>query len=112
MAPKHRQLAKSNRTLAVFGMLADKDIAGVIQEVGAGVDVWYLADISVPRGATAQQLARLIHQFDSACDVRKFPDVTTAYRQACLDAEQDDRIIVFGSFYTVADVMKELPSSV
>lgn len=109
LAQNLRQLPQSNRTLAVFGMLADKDIAGVIQEVGAQVDAWYLADIPGPRGATAQQLARLIHQYDSECDVRKYPDVVTAYRQACLDAGQNDRIIVFGSFYTVADVMKDLP---
>lgn len=112
LAQNLSQLAQSNRTLAVFGMLADKDIAGVIQEVGAKVDAWYLADIPVARGATAQQLARFIHQYDKACDVRKFADVTTAYRQACLDAGRNDRIIVFGSFYTVADVMKELPSAV
>jgi dihydrofolate synthase / folylpolyglutamate synthase len=111
LAQNLQQLPKSNRTLAVFGMLADKDIAGVIQEMGAQVDAWYLADIPGPRGATAQQLARLIHQHDKECDVRKYPDVATAYRQACLDAEQNDRIIVFGSFYTVADVMKELPTS-
>lgn len=111
LAQNLQQLPKSNRTLAVFGMLADKDVAGVIQEMGVQVDAWYLADIPGPRGATAQQLARLIHQYDKECDVRKYPDVATAYRQACLDAGQNDRIIVFGSFYTVADVMKELPTS-
>jgi dihydrofolate synthase/folylpolyglutamate synthase len=105
-----RQLPQSNRTLAVFGMLADKDIAGVIEKVGPGMDAWYLADLPVPRGATAQQLARLVHQYDSNCDVRKFTDVASAYRQACIDAGRNDRIVVFGSFYTVADVMKELPS--
>ena len=111
LAENLRQLPESNRTLAVFGMLADKDIAGVVQEVSAQVDVWYLADIPGPRGATAQQLARVIHQHDKQCDIHKYLDVTTAYRQACLDAGRDDRIIVFGSFYTVADVMKALPKS-
>ena len=111
LAENLQQLPQSNRTLAVFGMLADKDIAGVVQEVCEQVDSWYLADIPGPRGATAQQLARIIHQHDSQCDVRKFPEVTAAYRQACLDAGRDDRIIVFGSFYTVADVMKDFPKS-
>ena len=109
LAQNLQELPQSNRTLAVFGMLADKDIAGVVQEVYKQMDAWYLADIPGPRGATAQQLARIIHQHDSQCDVRKFSDVTAAYRQACLDAGRDDRIIVFGSFYTVADVMKDLP---
>lgn len=111
LAQNLQQLPKSNRTLAVFGMLADKDISGVVQEVNAQIDAWYLADIPGPRGATAQQVARIIHQHDKQCDIRKHSDVTTAYRQACLDAGRDDRIIVFGSFYTVADVMKDLSKS-
>lgn len=105
------QLPQSERTLAVFGMLADKDIPGVIREMGPQVDHWYLADIQNPRGATAQQLARLIHQFDSNCKIKMHTDVLSAYRQACIDAGENDRIIVFGSFYTVADVMKVLTAS-
>lgn len=104
-------LPESERTLAVFGMLADKDVAGVIREMGPQVDHWYLADIHNPRGATAQQLARLIHQFDSDCQIKMHTDVLSAYRQACIDAGENDRIIVFGSFYTVADVMQVLPAS-
>jgi dihydrofolate synthase/folylpolyglutamate synthase len=111
LAQNLQQLPKSNRTLAVFGMLADKDITGVVQEVIAQVDTWYLADIPGPRGATAQQVARIIHQHDQQCDIRKYPDVSKAYRQACLDAGRNDRIIVFGSFYTVADVMRDLSKS-
>src|SRR5690606_34530873 len=105
------RLPQSESTLAVFGMLADKDMAGVIQAVQSQVDIWYLADIQNPRGATAQQLARLIHQFDSGCKIKMHADVVSAYRQACIDAGENDRIIVFGSFYTVADVMKVLPAS-
>ena len=111
LAQNLQQLPESNRTLAVFGMLADKDIPGVVQEVIAQIDAWYLADIPGPRGATAQQVARIIHQHDKQCDIRKYSDVTTAYRQACLAAGRDDRIIVFGSFYTVADVMRDLSKS-
>lgn len=101
----------SKRTLAIFGMLADKDIAGVIQAIGKYIDVWYLADIHHPRGSTAQQLARLVHQYDPGCTLSKHVDVAEAYRQACLDAGENDRIIVFGSFYTVADVMRILPAA-
>lgn len=101
-----RQLPGRVRTLAVFAMLADKDIAGVIDVLNPEIDVWYLADIQHPRGATAQQLARLIHQAVPGCKVRMHTDVSLAYRQACLDASDNDRIIVFGSFFTVADVMR------
>jgi dihydrofolate synthase/folylpolyglutamate synthase len=111
LAQNLRQLPQSNRTLAVFGMLADKDIPGVIEAVGAEVDRWYLADLPLPRGASAQQLARLVRQYDPQCKVQKYADVAGAYRQACIEAGGNDRIIVFGSFYTVADVMRILPVS-
>lgn len=111
LAQNLHQLPASDRTLAVFGMLADKDMAGVIREMGRQIDVWYLADIHSARGATAQQLARLIHQFDGDCKIKMHTDVISAYRQACFDAGENDRIIVFGSFYTVADVMKFLSTS-
>jgi dihydrofolate synthase/folylpolyglutamate synthase len=101
-----RQLPGRGRTLAVFAMLADKDIAGVIDVLHPEIDVWYLADIQHPRGATAQQLARLIHQAVPGCKVHMYTDVSEAYRQACFDAGENDRIIVFGSFFTVADVMR------
>lgn len=95
------------RTLAVFAMLADKDIAGVVEKVAAGIDAWYLADIANPRGATAQRLADEILQVlpDEAPAMACYPDVVSAYRQACMQASKNDRIIVFGSFFTVADVM-------
>jgi len=62
LAQNLRQTPQSNRTLAVFGMLADKDISGVISAVGDQIDMWFLAHLPVARGATAQQVARLIHE--------------------------------------------------
>jgi len=106
LAQNLRQLPSRGRTLAVFAMLADKDIAGVIDVLHPEIEVWYLADIQHPRGATAQQLARLIHQAVPGCKVHMYTDVSEAYRQACFDAGENDRIIVFGSFFTVADVMR------
>ena len=43
--------------------------------------------------------------------VERCADVVSAYRQACLAASENDRIIVFGSFFTVADVMHVLPAT-
>lgn len=110
LAENLRQSPCNGRTLAVFAMLADKDIEGVIEAVMAEIDAWYIAGISNARGAQAQQTAALIRQQARISAILSFSDVAAAYRQACLDASENDRIIVFGSFYTVAAVMPLLPA--
>lgn len=108
LAENLRRLSCHGRTLAVFAMLADKDIAGVVAAVSMEVDSWYAAGIGNTRGASALQLVNLIHQQASGSVIQSFPDVTSAYLQACMDASENDRIVVFGSFFTVADVMRVL----
>ncbi len=97
------------KTLAVFGMLADKDIAGVIEAVQAEIDAWYLADVHHARGAKASEIDQVLQGFLLKTEVKKstnlFADVAAALAAACEDADKNDRIIVFGSFYTVADAM-------
>jgi dihydrofolate synthase/folylpolyglutamate synthase len=111
LADNLRQTPSDGRTLAVFAMLADKDIAGVIDAVRAEIDCWYIAGISNVRGADARYIAALMREHDVYTNtVACFADVASAYRQACLDASENDRIIIFGSFYTVADVMHLLPA--
>jgi dihydrofolate synthase/folylpolyglutamate synthase len=91
------------RTTAVFGMLADKDIDGVIAAVGSRIDRWHVATLPGPRGATGDALqARLRAAGVAAQAMRAFPDIATAYRAALDAATETDRIVVFGSFLTVA----------
>ena len=93
------------RTAAVFAMLADKDIRGVIDAVKAEVDAWYVASLDVPRGATGTVVAELLASHDAGKSVRVFDSPTDAYRSACEAAGEDDRILVFGSFHTVAEIL-------
>jgi len=91
------------RTTAVFGMLSDKDVGGVIAAVAPSVDRWHAATLPGARGATGAMLQeRLSANGVPAAAVRTFPDVAAAYRAALDDATEADRIIVFGSFLTVA----------
>jgi dihydrofolate synthase/folylpolyglutamate synthase len=90
------------KTRAVLAMLADKDIAAVVASLRKVVDRWYLASLDVPRGATSQQLEAVI---DGGQDTLIFDDVASAYQAAMSDAEPSDRIVIFGSFYTVAEVL-------
>jgi dihydrofolate synthase/folylpolyglutamate synthase len=96
----------AGRTLAVFAMLADKDIEGVIRAVAADIDAWYVADIHNARGAKAVHVQTILHQYAQQKSVHVYADVQTALAAACKDAAKNDRIIAFGSFYTVADAIK------
>jgi dihydrofolate synthase/folylpolyglutamate synthase len=98
-------MGEGGRTLAVFAMLKDKDISGVIAAVKSHVAHWYFSGLSGARGASVAQLAQAFEAASvtaaTACD-----DVAAAYMQACDIAAENDRIVVFGSFFTVAAVMR------
>lgn len=111
LAENLRRRTHAGRTLAVFAMLADKDIPGVVGALASEVDVWYVADIKQSRGASAVMLHKAVSDVAAEADVQCFPNVVTAFSQACLSAGENDRIIAFGSFYTVADVLRELLAS-
>ena len=91
-------------TSAVFGMLRDKDIAGVVDLLARHIDRWYVCTLPPPRGAPAAALAQALHAAGVGA-VREFENPAQAYAAACGDSAENDRIVVFGSFHTVADVM-------
>ena len=94
------------RTFAVFGMLADKDIDGVVAALGPRIGVWHVATLPGPRGATGEHLAARLFAAGVARDaVRIFADVAQAWRAAAGTAREADRIAAFGSFLTVAAVL-------
>lgn len=101
------------KTYAVFAMLADKDIRGVIEAVNNEIDVWYVASIDHARGASASVLAKYIAQVNPQAKIYQFDTVTQAFQQACRaleaceDAHENDKIITFGSFFTVSAVMQK-----
>ncbi len=91
-------------TSAVFGMLRDKDIAGVVRLLAPHIDRWFVCTLPPPRGAQASELAQALRQAgaDAVCE---FENPAKAYAAACSGAAENDRIVVFGSFHTVADVI-------
>lgn len=94
------------RTWAVCAMLKDKDMAGVVREMIWQVDVWLVAGIAAARGATAQELSQVVQQELIEGAVLSFATVTEALHHACKEAGENDRIVAFGSFYTVAEAMR------
>lgn len=94
-------------TYAVFGMLKDKDMAGVARVLLPRVDVWLAAGIDAPRGASAAEVAQALGGAGVAGGViHTLPDPASAYAFACKQATENDRICVLGSFHTVGDVLR------
>jgi dihydrofolate synthase/folylpolyglutamate synthase len=90
-------------TIAVFGMFADKDIDGVIAALRPRVDRWHVATLPGPRGANAAAMRAALMRAGIAPEATSvFDDVSAAFRAARERAGEADRIIVFGSFLTVA----------
>lgn len=92
-------------TWAVFGMLTDKDVEGVVALMKNRVDHWLLADLPGPRGLDAEELAQRMRAAGIEGDMRCHASPQAAYAAAQQGAQEGDRIVVFGSFMTVADVL-------
>lgn len=97
-------------TYAVFGSMHDKDIDGVIEQIKGKIDHWMVADLPLPRAAkTAELEAKLLAAGvldDSEKSISSFASPELAYAAAISKAGENDRIVVFGSFLTVAGAMR------
>ena len=92
-------------THAVFGMLADKDVSGVIGQVRQRIDHWHVGPTGGARGLSAAQAAA--HLRDAgATSITEHETLEAAHAYACERADPDARIVVFGSFTTVGAVMR------
>ena len=96
-------------THAVFGAMADKDLDSMLKKLLPLVDAWYFTDLPLPRACTAQQLAADWAALNTRKDVRSSVHETPqkALDAAILAADPTDRILVFGSFYTVGGVLQQ-----
>jgi len=98
-------------THAVLGMLKDKDIAGVCRALKGRISSWSVADLAVPRGASADALAEALKSAEAGGVVARFGNPREAYAAARKRSSENDRIVVFGSFHTVADVMQGIEAA-
>ncbi|MDI9245496.1 bifunctional tetrahydrofolate synthase/dihydrofolate synthase [Marinobacter sp. CHS3-4] len=91
------------RVIAVYGALGDKDIEGVTGAMKSQVDEWLLAALAVPRGVGCEQLTRRVGLATDIPDARCFETVSKAVATALSEADSQDMVLIFGSFYTVAE---------
>ena len=96
-------------THAVFGAMADKDLAQMLARVGPLVDRWYFTDLPTSRAAKASDLLATWQATNTRRDASAsvWADPAQALRAAVAAADPADRIVVFGSFYTVGGVLKD-----
>ncbi len=96
-------------THAVFGAMADKDLAPMLERVNPLIDRWYFTDLPLPRASTAVSLEQAWQSQNRRKDVSSsvHADPLAALRAAISAADPADRIVVFGSFYTVGGVLKD-----
>lgn len=103
LAARLRQRPCAGRRLAVFGLLADKDLEGVLQPLLGMIDNWLVAPL--PNGRTRPALE--LQQALAAAGARsaQADSVATALDRQCGLASEQDEILVFGSFYCVAEAL-------
>ena len=109
LASNLESMGSYDKTYAVFSMLKDKDIAGVVRALKHSVDVWLVSSLDVPRGASGDELVEILENAElKKQDGRAivFPDPVAAYGFACEQATNNDRICVLGSFHTVSAVLQ------
>ena len=95
-------------THAVFGAMADKDLRVMFERVGPLIDRWYFTDLPLARAAKALDLSAIWQGTNQRPDVRssQHADPQQALDAAVAQADPADRIVVFGSFFTVGGVLR------
>ncbi len=96
-------------THAVFGVMADKDLMPMITSMGPLVDRWYFTDLPTARAQTAAKLMTAWESRETGKNVlaSTWPNPTQALHAAIEAADPADRIVIFGSFYTVGGVLRD-----
>lgn len=97
LKPRYRRL------IAFTGMLKDKDIVKTLLHLTPLFEQWHLVTLSGARGAKAEQLAQALVECQAPIVLHQ--DIEAGYRLAVSQLEQDELMVVFGSFMTVSAVL-------
>jgi dihydrofolate synthase/folylpolyglutamate synthase len=111
LAQNMDQMGFHPRTQVVFGAMQDKDLEAILRRMAPLVDHWHFCDLPIPRAAKAEDLKQLHERLalkgPGPVGVTCHADPAAALHAAVAQADPADRIVVFGSFYTVGGVLKE-----
>ena len=101
-----RQMPCSGRTFAVFAVMRDKQIDEITSALSDQIDRWFVCDLPVDRAASAYSIKEALERQSVKGPVDIFGDVASGLAAAREAAREDDRILLFGSFYTVSQALK------
>lgn len=106
LAQRLARTPPAGRRLAVFGLLADKDLDGVIAPLFGSVQSWAVAPLDTPRSRPAVELETALQNLGAP--VTSYASITAALEAQCALAAAEDEILLFGSFYCVAEALEWL----
>ena len=101
-----KEQASYENIYAVVAMLGDKDISASLLSLKDDVDYWYAGALDVPRAASKETMQKKLAMFTNATNC--FDNVDQAFKMANMQASSSDLILVFGSFFTVAQIRSQL----
>ncbi len=92
-------------TIAVIGVLKDKDVYSLIKPMINNVDKWYCGTINSDRGMNSDEIKARMASTINQKDIETFDSINKACSQAIASLGKNDRLIVYGSFYTVSEFL-------
>jgi len=92
-------------TIAVIGVLKDKDVYSLIKPMINNVDKWYCGTINSDRGMNSDEIKARMASTINQKDIETFDSISKACSQAIASLGKNDRLIVYGSFYTVSEFL-------
>ncbi len=106
LAQRLKQRPVAGKRLAVFGLLNDKDLDGVLSELADCFSGWAVAPLPTPRSRSEVEIAQVLQNLGA--QVASYSSVALALEAQCAQATADDEIVLFGSFYCVAEALEWL----
>ncbi len=92
----------------VIGMMSDKNIQAIVELLLNKCLAWYVTDLAVERAISASDLIDIIKNSDAKSQCFSYASANLAYQQAVNDSQDNDQIVIFGSFYLVQEFSQEL----
>ena len=96
----------------VLGILSDKDVYSIVEPFASVVNNWFIGTINSERGMNSEEISyRIKSLFKNNLNIRTYNSVTSAFKTAKNYQNSGSLLLVYGSFYTVAEVLKISTSS-
>ncbi|QIW15954.1 bifunctional folylpolyglutamate synthase/dihydrofolate synthase [Pasteurellaceae bacterium RH1A] len=97
--------AAGQKIYAVFSVLKDKDLSGIVEPLAQIIDEWHCVGLDNYRGQSGEEVLTKLKIELPQAKAQRYPNIATATQHLFEQAGSNDIVLVFGSFYTVADFL-------